>query len=219
MTRRFLNISEDENSTISPKNLCQCPVTLTVEKCFLMFRKNLLCFTLCLLPPVLSLGTTEKSLALSSLFPPIRYFYTWIRSPDPSHLLAKQSQLSQPFLVGEMLQSLHHLCGPLLDSSLQYVHVSLVLRSPKLNTVLQLKLHQLLCEDLVGDTVESLTGVQEEVITNALQGSPGLLMSSSVVPPADIRVVEALRTTACKYELFLYVCRGPDKVKLIESSG
>ena len=30
---------------------------------FLMFRRNFLCFNLCLLPLVLSLGTTEKSLA------------------------------------------------------------------------------------------------------------------------------------------------------------
>ncbi|KAK4810494.1 hypothetical protein QYF61_004274, partial [Mycteria americana] len=49
---------------------------------------------------------------------------------------AKQSQLSQPFLIGEMLQSFHHLCGPALDS-LQYVHVSLVLGSPELDTGLQ----------------------------------------------------------------------------------
>jgi len=40
----------------------------------------------------------------------------------------EQSQLSQPFLTGEMPQSLHHLCGPSLDS-LQYVHVSPVLGS------------------------------------------------------------------------------------------
>ena len=41
----------------------------------------------------------------------------------------------------KMLQSLHHLGGPLLDS-LQYVHVSLVLGSPALDTVLQMWPHQ-----------------------------------------------------------------------------
>ena len=57
-------------------NLLQCSVTLVVKKCFLMFRGNLLWF--CPLPFVLSLGTTEKSLALSSLHPPFRYLYTLI---------------------------------------------------------------------------------------------------------------------------------------------
>jgi len=37
-----------------------------VKKFFLMFRRNFLCFSLCPLPLVLSLGTTEKSLAPSS---------------------------------------------------------------------------------------------------------------------------------------------------------
>jgi len=35
-------------------------------KFFLIFRRNFLCFSLCPLPLVLSLGTTEKSLAPSS---------------------------------------------------------------------------------------------------------------------------------------------------------
>lgn len=37
--------------------------------------------------------------------------------------LTSQSRLSQSFLRGEVLQSLHYLCGPLLDS-LQYAKVS-----------------------------------------------------------------------------------------------
>ena len=48
-------------------NLFQCSIALTVKKYFLMFRGNLLCFSLCPLPLVLSLGTTDKSLAPSSL--------------------------------------------------------------------------------------------------------------------------------------------------------
>jgi len=40
--------------------------TLKVKKFFLMFTWNFLCFSLCPLPLVLSLGTTEKSLASSS---------------------------------------------------------------------------------------------------------------------------------------------------------
>jgi len=58
----------------------QCLVTLTVQTCFLMFGGNLLCFILCLLTLVLSLGTTEKSLAASSLCSPFRYLYTLMRS-------------------------------------------------------------------------------------------------------------------------------------------
>jgi len=43
-------------------NLSQCSVTLRGKKFFLMFRQNFLCFSLCPLPLVLLLGTTEKSL-------------------------------------------------------------------------------------------------------------------------------------------------------------
>ena len=39
---------KDGDSAVSLGNLCQCSVTLTVKKCFLMFRGNLLCFRLCL---------------------------------------------------------------------------------------------------------------------------------------------------------------------------
>lgn len=45
----------------SLRKLLQCLVSLTVQKCFLMFRQGLLCFGFCTLPLVLSLGTTEVS--------------------------------------------------------------------------------------------------------------------------------------------------------------
>lgn len=45
----------------------------------------------------------------------------------------EQSQLSHPVFIWKMLQSLSHLCGPLLGS-LQYVHVSLVPVRPVLNS-------------------------------------------------------------------------------------
>ena len=61
---------------------------------FLMFRQNLLCFRLCPSPLVLSLGTTEKSLALFAPLPPIGYLYTWIRPPEPSLLQAEPGSLS-----------------------------------------------------------------------------------------------------------------------------
>jgi len=131
----FLTISKVEGSATSLSNVCQCSVNLTGQNCFLIFIGNLLCFRLGPLPLVLALGTTEKSLALSSFHAPFRYLYTLRRSPLSLPFSRLNSPSSQPFLIGEMLQSLHHLCGPSLDS-LQYVHVSLVLRSPELDTVL-----------------------------------------------------------------------------------
>ena len=53
----------------------------------------------------------------------------------------KQSQLSQSFLMWELLQSFHHLGGPSQDSP-QCVQASLVLGSPALDTVIQVWPHQ-----------------------------------------------------------------------------
>lgn len=50
------------------------------RRCFLVFRWNSLCFNLCTLPLVLSMNTTDKSLAPSSSFLLNRHFYTPIRS-------------------------------------------------------------------------------------------------------------------------------------------
>ena len=72
-SRQVLNISRDGDSTTSLGNLFQCFVTLKVSKLFLLFRWNFLCFIVCLLPLVLSVGTTEKSLAPSSWHLPLRY--------------------------------------------------------------------------------------------------------------------------------------------------
>jgi len=58
--------------------------------------------------------------------------------PEPS--FSRESQLSQPFLIGKMLQSfnlLNHPCGSLLGF-VQYVCVSPVLRSPELDPLLQM---------------------------------------------------------------------------------
>jgi len=57
--------------------------------------------------------------------------------PEPSLLQAEQSQLCQPFLVQEMLHSLSHVHGPLLDL-LQYVCISHGLESPALDPALQM---------------------------------------------------------------------------------
>lgn len=60
------------DSSTSLDNLCQGFVTCTAQKYCLVFKGNILCSSLCPLPLLLSLGTTEKSLSLSSLHPPIR---------------------------------------------------------------------------------------------------------------------------------------------------
>jgi len=66
LSRRVLNISREGDSTTSLGSLCQGSVTLRGKLLFHTFRRNFLCFSLCPLPLVLSLGITEKSLALSS---------------------------------------------------------------------------------------------------------------------------------------------------------
>jgi len=98
-----------------PGQPVQCSVTLRGKKFFLMFSWNFLCVNLCPLPLVLLLGTTEKSLASSSLHPPLRYLEAFLRSLH-SLLQAEQAQLPQPLLIGEMLQPPHHLRSPPLDS-------------------------------------------------------------------------------------------------------
>lgn len=47
MFRWLLDISKGRDSTTFLGCLCQCSVTPTVKKCFLMFRGNPLCFSLC----------------------------------------------------------------------------------------------------------------------------------------------------------------------------
>lgn len=56
-------------------------------KCFLMFRRIFLCFSLCLLPLVLLLGTTEKSLGLSSFAFSLHGFIYINRIPTECPLL------------------------------------------------------------------------------------------------------------------------------------
>lgn len=58
---------QDGESTICLGNLWQCSAALkSKKKVSLMIRQSLLCCSWCPLPPVLSLGTSERSLALFS---------------------------------------------------------------------------------------------------------------------------------------------------------
>ncbi|KAK4818760.1 hypothetical protein QYF61_018932 [Mycteria americana] len=61
-------------------------------------------------------------------------------SPQPPFLQPKQSQLPQPLLIGLVVQTLHQLRCPSLDT-LQHLNVSLVVGGPKLNTVFEVRPH------------------------------------------------------------------------------
>ncbi|KAK4832389.1 hypothetical protein QYF61_022244 [Mycteria americana] len=54
-------------------------------------------------------------------------------SPQPPFLQTEQPQFPQPLLIRLLLQTLHQLCCPSLDT-LQHLNVLLVLRSPKLDS-------------------------------------------------------------------------------------
>lgn len=118
--RCLLNILKEGDSTTTLGNLCQCSITFNIKMCYLVFRQNWLCSN-DPLPFVVALGTTEMSLSLSSL----HFLYTdniLVMSPLllphlpnlPFSILNSPS--SQLFLTGEVLQSLHQLHGPFLES-------------------------------------------------------------------------------------------------------
>ena len=125
-----------------PRAICPRAQSLTpVKKCFPMFRWKLPCFNLC--PLSLSVTGHHWKQPYCILFAPtlqvLKYIdkiHTHISTAEPSLLKAKQSQLSQLPLEGEMLQSHTHFCGPSVDS-LQCVHVSFALRSLELDTAVQ----------------------------------------------------------------------------------
>ncbi|KAK4833095.1 hypothetical protein QYF61_027761 [Mycteria americana] len=62
-------------------------------------------------------------------------------SPQPPFLQAKQPQLPQPLLRRLLLQTLHQLRCPSLDT-LQHLNIPLVVGGPKLNTVFEVRPHQ-----------------------------------------------------------------------------
>ncbi|KAK4812466.1 LOW QUALITY PROTEIN: hypothetical protein QYF61_026459 [Mycteria americana] len=125
-----LNVARDGASTASLGNLGQCLTTLIVKNFFLKSSLNL---------PSLSLKPLLLVLSQQALLKILAGCYKV--SPQPSLLQAEQPQLSQPVLVGEVLQPSHHFRGPPLDP-LQQLHVLLVLRDPELDTVLQVGSHQ-----------------------------------------------------------------------------
>lgn len=100
----LLNISKGRDSTTLLGCLCQCSVTPTVKKYFLMFRGNLLCFSLfhwlwsCHWAPLKEPG----SVLFATSF---KCFYTILTSSWAFSSQAERCQLSQPFLIEEILQT------------------------------------------------------------------------------------------------------------------
>ncbi|KAK4827886.1 hypothetical protein QYF61_022309, partial [Mycteria americana] len=88
-----LNVSRDGASTTSLGNLCQCFTTLSIKNFFLVSNLNLPSFSFRPLPLVLLQQALPKRLKGCNKV-----------SPGASLLQAEQPQLSQPFLIGEVLQ-------------------------------------------------------------------------------------------------------------------
>lgn len=66
--RWLFKISREGDFTICLRSLFQCALALRRKTFFLIFRWNSLCFSLCLLPLVLLLSTTGKSLGAQENF-------------------------------------------------------------------------------------------------------------------------------------------------------
>lgn len=103
-------------------NLWQCLVMLTVKNSLLIFRGNLLCFSVCPLTLVLSLMTMAKNLAVPSLHPPFSYLiYAYILLHAPSWAFfppdwTAPALSSFCLSQAEMFLSPHHLPGSSQES-------------------------------------------------------------------------------------------------------
>lgn len=114
------------DTTASLANLCQCTLT-----CFLLYRKNPLCSSLCPLPLVLTLTTTEVSVSLSSALSS-QVFMDIDEIGQSLH--SSRLKSSQPLIVEKML---HIPCGPPL-CSLQLHSCLSCTEEPRMGTALQL---------------------------------------------------------------------------------
>ena len=103
VSRWLLKVSKE---TPQPLGTCASAPALALHNSSSRVQRDFLCSTLCPVPLVPALGTTEKSLAPTLLHPPSNtYMHVW-DPPKPSFLQAEEPQLSQPFLVTEVLHSL-----------------------------------------------------------------------------------------------------------------
>ncbi|KAK4828136.1 hypothetical protein QYF61_023934 [Mycteria americana] len=132
------------DSTTSLGSLFQCLTTLSVNKFILISNLSLQWHNLKPFPLLLSLVVVERDKV----------------SPQPPFLQANQPQFPQLLLIRLVLQTLHQLQCPSLDT-LQHLNVSLVVRSPKLNTVFE------------GD--DHFPGPAGHTISDTIQDAIGLL--------------------------------------------
>ncbi|KAK4815602.1 hypothetical protein QYF61_004817 [Mycteria americana] len=84
-----------------------------------------------------SLSATIQPIPYPPSSPSVKSMSLNFRDKD----VAKQPQFPQPLLIRLLLQTLHQLHCPSLDT-LQHLNVSLVVRGPKLNTVFEVRPHQ-----------------------------------------------------------------------------
>lgn len=128
MSRWLLQVSEDDSTSLG--NLFQCTATATTQ-----YTSASRCLPRSSCVPVYA-HCLLSWLHVHCTFPS-GICKTLLKSPtEPPLLQTEQSHLSQPFLIGEVLQSLKHLCGPLLHF-FHYVPESLAWGSPELNRIKQ----------------------------------------------------------------------------------
>lgn len=116
-------------STTSLDNLSQCLDTLRVEKCFLMFRENFLCFSLYPLSLICHRSPLRRALLHSLCTFPSVLIHA-MRLTLSLFFSRPNSPISLTFLAGEVLQSLQHLSDPSLDSYLGRGSPKLVTGNP-----------------------------------------------------------------------------------------
>ncbi|KAK4817962.1 hypothetical protein QYF61_003482 [Mycteria americana] len=112
-------------------------------------------------------------------------------SPQPPFLQAKQSQFPQPLLIRLLLQTLHQLRCPSLDT-LQHLNVSLVVGGPKLNTVFKGDNH------FPGPAGNTIFDTSQDAI--GLLGHPGTLLAH--IQPAVDQHAQVLFCLAAFQPLF-----------------
>ncbi|KAK4822002.1 hypothetical protein QYF61_006616 [Mycteria americana] len=125
-------------------------------------------------------------------------------SPEPSLLCTEQPQLSQPVLIGELLQPSDHLRGPPLDL-LQQVHVLLMLGAPELNAVLQDTVGFLGCKHTLLAHVELLINQHPQMLLLRAALNPPFAQPVFVLGIAPAHVQDLALGLVELHEL----CMGP----------
>ncbi|KAK4820995.1 hypothetical protein QYF61_009461 [Mycteria americana] len=155
---RPVNSSRDGDSTTSLGSLFQCLITLSVKKFLIISNLNLPWHNLT--PSPLLLGRRDRPHLSTTSFQVV--VESDEVSPQPPFLQAEQPQVPQPLLIRLLLQTLHQLCCPSLDT-LQPLNVLLVLRDLKLNTAFEVWPHQCQLEDMTMNFRAFITKSQNRI--------------------------------------------------------